>query len=216
MNKHVAAILFGAILPAMPLSAQEGARRPPIPAVTLTTLKPAFDALPTIRRVKPREVASFAMEEGRLLVLWSGQISAPEPVRLETPDLDAEWMAHAPPSEPKGRFTLVRRDLQASADGRSWLIQLRGWAERPDTLQVIATGSALRSAGASGADAVSVLLAQDGDWTGVRIWGRRGGEAAGESRLAGRSLAAIAATNAPEYRLLLRPVLGKLTWLELP
>src|SRR5688572_20086093 len=97
MNKHVAAILFSAILPALPVTAQ-----PPMSealataAAPITTLKPAFDELPSIRRVKPREVVDFAVEDGRLLALWTGQINAPHPVRLETPDLDAEWMAHAP------------------------------------------------------------------------------------------------------------------------
>jgi hypothetical protein len=212
MNKHVAAILFGAILPAMPLSAQGAMGRPPLGTTPpLTTLRPAFDELPAIRRVKAREVVGFAMEDGRLLALWSGRISAPEPMRLETPDLDAEWMAHAPLSPPGGRFSLVRRDLQPSADGRSWLIQLRGWAERPETIQIIASGAA-RPADSAGTDSVSVLLAQDSNWTSLRMWRKP----AGDVRLCGRDLSAIAAVNPLEYGAVIRPLLERLTALELP
>lgn len=213
MNKHVAAILFGAILPALPVSARpaeaEGVLAP------VTTHRPAFDELPSIRRVKPREVVELAVEEGRLLASWTGLVGAHEPVRLETPDLDAEWMAHAPTAAPPGRFALVRRDLQASADGRSWLVRLHGSAQRPETLQLIATGAA-RPAGSSHSNTVSVLLAQDAEWMSVRIWQAHGGRVEQETRLAGADLRTVARAYPLEYALLLRPVVEKLAALDLP
>ncbi|MGE5608833.1 MAG: hypothetical protein ACM359_06245 [Bacillota bacterium] len=100
----------------------------------------AFDYLKSAGRYRREQIASIAYEDGRLWAEWAGHVDAREPRRIETAELDAEWMAHAPPGRDGEAWWLVaRRDLQPTAEGEFWSVMVYGQTRNPGSLQVIAT-----------------------------------------------------------------------------
>src|SRR2546421_1098626 len=93
-----------------------------------------FGHLKSAGRVRRAQIAKVFVDEGALFAEGSGQIDAPEPRRIETEELDAEWMAHV-----KGeRWFLARRELIPS-QGKMWSVQGYGDATDAATVRVIAT-----------------------------------------------------------------------------
>lgn len=155
MKRHLAtALLIGAGL--LPESAVSAADRswnsgPSLVqqriAIDSILRRPIFDHLASAGRFKRADVATFCCEDGRLWAEWSGNVCAPEPRRLETMDLDAEWMAHAPATirPAADHWMLARRDLHPAADGRFWTVHCYGGAD-PAVIQLRATLDGTRPA----------------------------------------------------------------------
>jgi hypothetical protein len=93
-----------------------------------------FGHLKSAGRVRRAQIATLFVDEGMLFAEWSGQISAQEPRRIETEEIDAEWMAHV-----KGdRWFLARRELVPS-NGKMWSVQVYGDANDAAKVQLVAT-----------------------------------------------------------------------------
>src|SRR5947209_1736711 len=93
-----------------------------------------FGHLKSAGRVRRAQIAKVFVDEGMLFAEWSGQINAPEPRRIETEELDAEWMAHV-----KGeRWFLARREL-VPCEGKMWSVQVYGDSADAAKVRVVAT-----------------------------------------------------------------------------
>jgi len=100
-----------------------------------------FGRLKSAGRYRRNELASYAFEEGRLWAEWGGYVRAEDPRFIETPELDAEWMAYAPSSSSEqGRWLLARRETQPSPDGRYWSVYASGWAD-PGRVSLVAVAN---------------------------------------------------------------------------
>jgi hypothetical protein len=138
----------------------------------------AVDYLKSAGRYKRKQIATFAYEDGRLWAEWAGHVDAGEPRRIETAELDAEWMAHAPQGpNGAGWWLVARRDLQPTAEGAFWSVMVYGQARNPGELQVIATVDwppAVRGGGAysahfvQGPESVRLSVYRHGDGEGER------------------------------------------------
>src|SRR5258706_11156282 len=71
-----------------------------------------FGHLKSAGRFRRGEIATLFIDDGRLYADWSGQVDARQPRRIETEELDAEWMAHT--HSASGNWFLTRRELVAS------------------------------------------------------------------------------------------------------
>ncbi|HEX2971541.1 MAG TPA: hypothetical protein VHP11_04375 [Tepidisphaeraceae bacterium] len=100
----------------------------------------AFDHLKSAGRYKREQIATLAYDDGRLWAEWSGHVEASEMRRVETTELDAEWMAYSPRGEGGvDRWMVARRDLQPWTDGQFWSVMVYGQPQKPGILQLIAT-----------------------------------------------------------------------------
>jgi len=112
-----------------------------------------FGHLKSAGRVRRAQIAKVFVDEGMLFAEWFGQVNAPEPRRIETEELDAEWMAHV-----KGqRWFLARRELVPSQE-KMWSVQVYGDATDAATVRVIATAIEARTNG--GADVTTAHFNQ--------------------------------------------------------
>jgi hypothetical protein len=93
-----------------------------------------FGHLKSAGRVRRAQIAKLFVDEGMLFAEWSGQVTAPEPRRIETEELDAEWMAHVAAE----KWFLARREL-VPTDGKVWSIQVYGDAADAGSLRIVAT-----------------------------------------------------------------------------
>jgi len=93
-----------------------------------------FGHLKSAGRVRRAQIATLFVDEGMLFAEWSGQINAPEPRRIETEEIDAEWMAHVRGAD----WFLARRELVPS-HGKMWSVQVYGDVNDAAKVQLAAT-----------------------------------------------------------------------------
>ena len=104
-----------------------------------------FDHMRSAGKVKRHQIATFSYDDGRLWADWTAPLLVPQPMRIETEEIDAEWMALAPEpptsSNPAadGGWLLARRDLQPQQDGRFWFVRLYGTHSDSGRIDLLAT-----------------------------------------------------------------------------
>ena len=104
-----------------------------------------FDHMRLAGKIERRQLATFSYDDGRLWADWTAPLLVPQPMRVETEEIDAEWMALAPQpptaSNPAadGGWLLARRDLQPRHDGRFWFVRLYGMHSDPGRIDLLAT-----------------------------------------------------------------------------
>jgi hypothetical protein len=128
-----------------------------------------FDRMKSAGKLMRRQIAAFSLDDdGLLLAEWSAPLQIPSPMRIETEELDAEWMALAPAAEPSPAtdpfWLLARRDLQPHRDGRFWFVRLYAAHDDPTRIDVIAT---TEYPNPSRRDAVTITYSQSE--SGVRL-----------------------------------------------
>ncbi|HEV8378817.1 MAG TPA: hypothetical protein VGP99_08195 [Tepidisphaeraceae bacterium] len=145
-----------------------------------------FGHLKSAGRFRRNEIAKVFVDEGMVFAEWSGQLSAPEPRRIETEELDAEWMAHCA----GGRWFLARRELvpsnsptslapvlggEGQGEGvRLWVIQVYGDAADTANLQIVATAADATANG--GSNACTVNYVQSAEAARLSVRGNRDGQ----------------------------------------
>src|SRR5438477_6727241 len=104
---------------------------PPCRALTQAT---EFGHLKSAGRFRRAEIAALFIDDGTLYAEWTGQVDARQPRRIETEELDAEWMAHTAPAD---KWFLTRREL-VDSEGRICSIQIYGDRSDPADVQLVA------------------------------------------------------------------------------
>lgn len=127
-----------------------------------------FDHMRSAGRLKRHQLATFSLDDGRLYAEWSAALHVPHPMRIETEELDAEWMAVAPATSADlnadRAWLLARRDLQPRDGGRFWFVRLYASHGDPSRIDLLATSE---RAHPSRRDAVTIAYSQSA--TGVRL-----------------------------------------------
>ena len=102
-----------------------------------------FGHLKSAGRFRRAEIATLFIDDGMLFAEWTGQVDARQPRRIETEELDAEWMAHIRGPGSDSKWFLTRRELVASPGekGKLWSIQIYGDTSDPAKIQIIATAA---------------------------------------------------------------------------
>jgi hypothetical protein len=127
-----------------------------------------FGHLKSAGRFRRNEIANVFVDEGMVFAEWSGQVNATQPRRIETEELDAEWMAHCQ----DGRWLLSRRELMPSS-GKMWSVQVYGDSADSARVQIVATSL---DAGANGGrDVFTTNYTQSAEAARLSIRGNRDG-----------------------------------------
>jgi hypothetical protein len=102
-----------------------------------------FDHMRSAGKIKRHQIATFSYDDGRLWADWTAPLHVPQPMRVETEELDAEWMALAPQASTStgidSGWLLARRDLQPQDDDRFWFVRLYGTYNDPGRIDLLAT-----------------------------------------------------------------------------
>src|SRR4051812_7804849 len=153
MKRHIATALIAGIglaaaTPQVLDAAQLSAAQVPLerPHKRAICRLSQFGHLKSAGRFRRNEVAKVFVDDQMVFAEWSGQVSAPQPRRIETEELDAEWMAHCV----DGRWLLSRREL-VPTEGKMWSVQVYGESDNAAKLRIVgrcidANGSAVREA----------------------------------------------------------------------
>lgn len=175
MKRHIAtALILGMGLAAPTPQAAEASQATEalLPAKRLdkraTCRVSQFGHLKSAGRFRRNEIAKVFVDEGIVFAEWSGQVNAPHPRRIETEELDAEWMAHCC----DGQWLLSRRELVA-ASGKMWSVQVYGDAADAAKVEIVANASETSGNGSAGA--FTVKYEQTGAWARLNIRGNRDG-----------------------------------------
>jgi len=137
------------------------------------TCRPSeFGHLKSAGRFRRSEIATLFIDDGMLFAEWTGQVDARQPRRIETEELDAEWMAHIRGPSAGEKWFLTRRELVAS-DGKLWSIQIYGDVADPAELQIIATATDAMGDGAM--NAFTVNYTQSSQSTRITVRGNHEG-----------------------------------------
>src|SRR5688572_207747 len=127
-----------------------------------------FDHMKPAGKLKRHELATFSFDDGRLWAEWSAPICVPQPMRIETEELDAEWMALAPTTTAElaadRAWLLARRDLQPQRDGRFHFVRLYASHADASRIDLLAT---TEFANPCHRDAITVTFSQGSP--GVRL-----------------------------------------------
>jgi hypothetical protein len=150
MKRHIATALIAGIGlaapgPAMAGASQQAEVRLPAgrPDASAVCRMSRFGHLKSAGRFRRNEIAKICVDEGMVFAEWSGQVDAPHPRRIETEELDAEWMAHCH----DGRWMVNRRELVAS-NGKMWSVQVYGDSADGAKVQIVGTAQDVDEAGA--------------------------------------------------------------------
>jgi hypothetical protein len=127
-----------------------------------------FDHMKSAGRLKRHQIAGFSLDDGRLWAEWQAPLHIPQPMRIETEELDAEWMALAPATtadlDADRGWLVARRDLQPQRDGRFWFVRLYASHADPSRIDLLAMSE---FADPSRRDAITVMFSQSS--TGVSL-----------------------------------------------
>jgi hypothetical protein len=174
---------------------------------------PSFGTLRSAGWFKRNQVATFSFDDGRLWAEWSGQLVAPQPLRVEMAELDAEWMAHTPAARPEAQagphWFLARRDLQPGADGRFWSIYVQGMMCNPGEMQLASMTETADARGGPGLFTVS--YAQQAHSVRLAFWGESGGQRQPRVDLAASDLRTLMARHPEAVRSHLAPMIVRFT-----
>ena len=127
-----------------------------------------FGHLKSAGRVRRAQIAKVFVDEGMLFAEWSGQVNAPQPRRIETEEIDAEWMAHVNGE----RWFLARRELVPS-QGKTWSVQVYGDSSDAAKVQIVATAVEVGING--GKDVFTANYVQSSDSARLSVRGNRDG-----------------------------------------
>jgi hypothetical protein len=210
MKRHIATALilgmgFAAETPQAASAAERietvlSARGPERGAIWRTS---QFGHLKSAGRFRRNEIAKVFVDEGMVFAEWSGQLSAPQPRRIETEELDAEWMAHCP----GGRWFMSRRELMPSG-GQMWAIQVYGDAADTANLQIVATAADAATNG--GSNAFTVNYVQSAEAARLSVRGNRDGEVQRAWSATAPTLAELRERHPIMVGNYLEPALGKM------
>ena len=131
-----------------------------------------FGHLKSAGRFRRVEIAALFIDDGMLYTEWSGQVDARQPRRIETEELDAEWMAHTHGSGSGEQWFLTRRELVAS-EGKLWSVQVYGDAADAAKVQIVATVN--DAIGNGGKDAYTVNYTQTAESARISVRGSHEG-----------------------------------------
>ena len=179
-----------------------------------------FGHLKSAGRVRRAQIAKLFVDEGMLFAEWSGQVNAPEPRRIETEELDAEWMAHV-----KGeRWFLARRELVPSASPASlasvrggegqgegavlWSIQVYGDASDAAKVQLVATS--VQAGLNGGSDVFTANYIQSSESARLSVRGSRDGRIMRAWSGAAATLADLREKHPIAFATHLEPALAKM------
>ena len=127
-----------------------------------------FDQMKCAGKLKRQQLATFYLDDGRLCAEWAAPLNIAQPMRIETEEIDAEWMALAPATttelDSDRAWLLARRDLQPQRDGRFWFVRLYASHADPSRIDLLAT---TEYASPSRRDAVTIAYSQNS--AGVRL-----------------------------------------------
>ena len=174
MTRHIATALIAGIgfaAPTLQSSTDSQATAATLPATpqdknTLCRLS-QFGHLKSAGRFRRNGVAKVFVDEGMVFAEWSGQVHAPQPRRIETEELDAEWMAHCR----DGHWLLSRRELVPTG-GKLWSVQVYGDEGNAAGLYIVATAV---DAGGDGAEAFAVKYEQSASSARLAVRGNHNG-----------------------------------------
>jgi hypothetical protein len=131
------------------------------PFERLVARRAHFDQMKSAGRIKRYQLAAFCLEDGRLYAEWNGPLHIPQPMRIETEELDAEWMALAPATgsdlSADRAWLLARRDLAPQDDARFWFVRLYASHADPSRIDLLAT---TEFAHPSRRDAITIAYSQ--------------------------------------------------------
>ena len=161
-----------------------------------------FGHLKSAGRFRRNEVAKFFVDEGMVFAEWSGQVDAPQPSRIETEELDAEWMAHCR----TGRWMLSRRELVGS-NGKMWSVQVYGDAADSSKVQIVATAT---DAGENGGEAFTVNYEQSSASARLNVRGNRQGHVLRSWNASAATLGDLREKHPIVVGEYLEPVLGRM------
>jgi hypothetical protein len=161
-----------------------------------------FGHLKSAGRFRRNEIARFFVDEGMVFAEWSGQVHAPQPRRIETEELDAEWMAHCRDE----KWLLSRREL-VGTHGKMWSVQVYGDAADAAKVQIVATAC---DAGANGGEAVTVNYEQSAAWARLSVRCYRDGRALRSWNSAAATLGDLREKHPIVVATYLEPALGKM------
>jgi len=162
-----------------------------------------FGHLKSAGRFRRNEIARIFVDEGVVFAEWSGQINAPQPRRIETEELDAEWMAHCR----DGRWLLSRRELVPSG-GKLWSVQVYGDEADAAGVQIVAT--AVDASGDGAGDAFTVKYEQSNQSARLGVRGNYAGRVMGSWTAAAATLADLRQKFPMVVASYLEPALGRM------
>jgi len=162
-----------------------------------------FGHLKSAGRFRRNEIAKVFVDEGMVFAEWSGHVNATQPRRIETEELDAEWMAHCQ----DGRWLLSRRELMPSG-GKLWSVQVYGDSADAAKVQIVATS--LDAGANGGSDAMTVNYEQSGQSARLSVRGNRDGRVLRNWSATGPTLADLRERHPIIVAAYLEPALGKM------
>jgi hypothetical protein len=209
MKRHIATALIAGIGLAAPAAQVAGASQPsealhPVERLDKRAIcrLSQFGHLKSAGRFRRNEIAKVFVDEGMLFAEWSGQVNASQPRRIETEEIDAEWMAHCV----DGRWLLSRREL-APSGGKMWSVQIYGQAENTSNVRMAATCIDVEAS--AGREVFTVNFVQSGQSAQVMVRGNRDGRVMRGWSAAGESLADLRERHPIIAATYLEPALGK-------
>ena len=210
MKRHIATALIAGIGFAAPMPQMAGASE------QIEIMLPAgrqengticrtsrFGHLKSAGQFRRNEIARFFVDEGMVFAEWSGQVNALQPRRIETEELDAEWMAHCRDE----RWLLSRREL-TGINGKLWSVQVYGDASDATKVQIVAT--ACEADGSSGGEAFTVNFEQSAASARMSVRGNRDGRVLRSWNAAAATLADLREKHPIIVATYLEPALGKM------
>jgi hypothetical protein len=179
-----------------------------------------FGHLRSAGRFRRNEIAKIFVDEGMVFAEWSGQVHAPQPRRIETEEIDAEWMAHCHAD----RWLLSRRELLASHElphslapvrggegggegAKLWSVQVYGNHHDAAGLQIIATASDVSG---DGSEAFTVNYEQSNQSAKLSVRGHHNGRIIRAGTAAAASLADLRQTFPMVVASYLEPALARM------
>lgn len=210
MKRHIATALIAGIGFAAPAPQTSGDSQPTealLPAERHETgafcRLSQFGHLKSAGRFRRNEIAKVFVDEGMVFAEWSGQVNASQPRRIETEEIDAEWMAHCR----DGQWLLSRREL-VPTHGKMWSVQVYGDAADAAKVQVVAT--AMDVNGNGGTEAFTVKFGQSSQLAQLSVRGNYNGRVLRSWNTAAATLADLRVKHPMVVATYLEPALGKM------
>lgn len=209
MRRHIATALIAGIgfaVPTPQLCGGSQAVEAVLPASrhdkkTLCRLS-QFGHLKSAGRFRRNEIAKVFVDEGMVFAEWSGQIDAPQPRRIETEEIDAEWMAHCR----DGSWLLSRRELVPTAD-KFWSVQVYGTEGDAAALYIVATAV---DANVDGGEAFTMKYEQSSQSARLAVRGNHNGRFIRAWNAAAASLSDLRQNFPMVVAAYLEPALGRM------
>ena len=161
-----------------------------------------FGHLKSAGRFRRNEIAKLFVDEGMVFAEWSGQVHAPQPRRIETEELDAEWMAHCV----DGHWLLSRRELVPS-NGKMWSVQI--YSDSADAAKVRVVATVMEENESGGEEALTVNYQQSAASARMSVRGNRDGRVLRRWNAVAASLGDLREKHPVVVANYLEPALGK-------